>query len=251
MSLLIQAVLESDERSDLRQFASELQIQEHRYLLRNEILSAFATYCDKYEKSEQFRRTSHLQKLVFYTQEIILENNSLCLIIRPKIASQEIYRLDHYELTYERMTVQELLDLRDRFVGRYHPQEGDVLEIDFQPFYDYSPTIRDSKNIGRGVQFLNRYLSSKLFQDPRQWVTDLFNFLRLHSYEGLQLLINERIQTHQQLSDAVKQAIIFVSNLPTDKPITSSALICRGWALNPVGEIRRGGYRKPWKFSMN
>jgi len=42
------------------------------------------------------------------------------------------------------MTVQELLDLRDRLVNRFHPNEGDF-RTGFQPFYDYAPTIRDPK----------------------------------------------------------------------------------------------------------
>lgn len=218
MSELIQAVLSSDERTDLRQFASELQNQEKRYLLRNEILGAFESYCDKHQKSDQFRTDSQLQKLIYSTQEIILEDGILCLIIRPKIARQEVFRLHLEDLQVEPMTVQELLDLRDRFVGRYHPQEGNILELDFQPFYDYAPTIRDPKNIGKGVQFLNRYLSSQLFQDPRQWLESLFKFLRLHSYEGLQLLINDRIQSQQQLSDRLKQALEFVATQPSDQP---------------------------------
>ncbi len=218
MSDLIQAVLSSDERTDLRQFSSEIHNQEKRYLLRNDILGAFETYCDKYEKSDQFRTTSHLQKLINYTQEIILEDGTLCIIVRPKIAHQEVFRLHRQDLQVEPMTVQELLDLRDRFVGRYHPQEGNILELDFQPFYDYTPTIRDSKNIGKGVQFLNRYLSSQLFQDPRQWLESLFKFMRLHSYEGIQLLINDRIQSQQQLSDRVKQALDFVGTRLSEEP---------------------------------
>ncbi len=217
MSNLIQAVLDSDERIDLRQLGSELHNQEKRYLLRNDILGAFEDYCNKYEKSEQFRHSSHLQKLIYYTQEIIIENGNLCMIVRSKIASQEIFRVQREDLQVEPMTVQELLDLRDRFVGRYHPQEGKLLELDFQPFYDYTPTIRDSKNIGKGVEFLNRYLSSKLFQDPRQWLESLFKFLRLHSYEGLQLLINERIQNQQDLSDRLKQALDFVGTRSSDE----------------------------------
>ncbi len=114
-----------------------------------------------------------------------------------------------------------MLDLRDRLVNRYHPQEGDVLEIDFQPFYDYSPAIRDPKNIGKGVAFLNRYLSSKLFQDPKQWQDALFNFLRLHRYNGYQLLINERIQTQQQLSDRIKTALNLLSDRPAEQPYES------------------------------
>ena len=217
MSELIQAVLDSEEKSDLRSFFSDLRHQEKRYLLRNEILTAYADYCTKYQKPEEFYQSSQLGKLIYYVQEIILEDANLCLIIRPKIASQEVYRLTE-DLNVEPMTVQELLDLRDRLVNRFHPNEGDLLELDFQPFYDYAPTIRDPKNIGKGVQYLNRYLSSKLFQDPRQWLESLFSFLRLHQYNGTQLLINRRIQSQQQLSDQVKKALTFVSARPSDEP---------------------------------
>lgn len=217
MSDLIQAVLESDERTNLRQFASLLRSSEKQYLLRNEIVTAFEDYCRNYEKSQQFYTSSRLGKLVFYTQEIIFDNESLCMIIRPRIACQEAYRLLE-DLTLEPMSTQDLLDLRDRLVNRYHPQEGDVLEVDFQPFYDYSPAIRDPKNIGKGVEFLNRFLSSKLFQDQDQWQEAMFNFLRLHCYSGSQLLINERIQTRKQLSDRIKQAINLVAPLPADQP---------------------------------
>jgi sucrose synthase len=213
---LIQDVLDSDERSDLRQFASQLRTSDKRYLLRNDILAAFSEYCTNHKKPEHFYQYSHLGQLVYYTQEIILENESLCLIIRPKIASQEVYRVLE-DLTVEPMTVQELLDLRDRFVNHYHPTEGDVLELDFQPFYDYSPTIRDPKNIGKGVRFLNRYLSSKLFQDPKQWLESLYTFLSVHQFQGTQLLINGRIKSQQQLSDQVKRALLFVSDRPDEE----------------------------------
>src|SRR6478672_7183848 len=212
MSELFQAVIASDEKADLRQFASDLRALGNNYLLRNEIVNAFAAYCTKYEKPEQFHQSSLLSKLIYYVQEIILEDGSLCVLLRPKIATMEIVRVAD-DLTVEQMTVQELLDARDRFVNHFHPQEGDILELDFGPFYDYSPTIRDPKNIGKGVQFLNRYLSSKLFQDPRQWQETLFNFLRIHRYNGLQLLINDRIKSQEQLSEQVKKALTFVSEL--------------------------------------
>ncbi|MCX7592188.1 MAG: sucrose synthase [Fischerella sp.] len=217
MSDLIQAVLDSEEKNDLRSFLSELSQQEKRYWLRNDILNVYNEYCAKYQTSGQFSTSSSLYKLIYYTQEIIQDGSSFCFIVRPKIASQEVYRLTA-DLSVERMTVQELLDLRDRLVNRFHPNEGDLLEIDFGPFYDYSPIIRDPKNIGKGVQFLNRYLSSKLFQDPKQWLESLFVFLSLHQYNGVQLLINNRIQSQQQLSEQVKKAIAFVSARPNKEP---------------------------------
>ena len=214
MSYLLEAVLNSHEKSDLREFIHSVQSSEQRYLLRNEILNAFSTFCR--QKSADDFSASHLGKLIDYTQEIILEEDSLCLIIRPKIAHHETYRIFE-DLTVETLTPQELLDVRDRFVNHFNPEEGDVLEIDFQPFYDYSPTIRDPKNIGKGLQFLNRFLSSKLFQDPKQWLEALFNFLSLHSYNGTLLLINGRIKSQQQLSEQIKQAIAFVDDLPAKR----------------------------------
>jgi sucrose synthase len=242
MSDLIESVLKCDEKIDLRQFASELRTTGQQYFLRNDIVRAFCDYCDHHEKPAYFYQSSYLGKLIFYTQEIILENESLCMIVRPKIASQEIFRILE-DLTVESMTVQELLDLRDRLVNHYHPNEGDVLELDFAPFYDYSPTIRDPKNIGKGVQFLNRYLSSKLFQDPQQTLELLYEFLSLHQYNGLQLLINPRIKNRRELSQKVKQALSFVSDRPSEEPFENFRFDLQilgfepGWG-NTAGRVR-------------
>ncbi|MFS8118309.1 MAG: sucrose synthase, partial [Microcoleus sp.] len=113
MSELFQAVIASDEKTDLRQFTSDLRPLGNKYLLRNDIVSAFAAYCTKYEKPEHFHQSSHLSKLIYYVQEIIVEEGSLCVLLRPKIATMEIVRVRD-DLTLEPMTVQELLDVRDR-----------------------------------------------------------------------------------------------------------------------------------------
>ncbi|WP_445299273.1 sucrose synthase [Microcoleus sp.] len=230
MSELFQAVIASEETTDLRQFVSDLRVLGNKYLLRNDIVNAFAAYCTKYEKPEQFHQSSHLSKLIYYVQEIILEDDSLCILLRPKIAGIEIVRLGH-DLRVQQMTVQELLDVRDHFVNQFHPQEGDILELDFGPFYDYSPIIRDPKNIGKGVQFLNRYLSSKLFQDPRQSQETLFNFLGIHRCNGLQLLINDRIKSQEQLSEQVKKALTFVSELSQEEPYERFRLVLQMMGL--------------------
>jgi len=230
MSELFQAVIASDEKTDLRQFASDLRVLGNKYLLRNDIVNAFAAYCTKYEKPEQFHQSSHLSKLIYCVQEIILEDDSLCILLRPKIAAIEIVRLGD-DLRVQQMTVQELLDVRDRFVNHFHPQEGDILEIDFGPFYDYSPIIRDPKNIGKGVQFLNRYLSSKLFQYPRKSQETLFNFLGIHRCNGVQLLINDRIKSQEQLSEQVKKALTFVSQLSEEEPYERFRLVLQMMGL--------------------
>jgi sucrose synthase len=217
---LIHSILGSEEKADFSQFLHRLQNQDNHYLLRNEILSIFADQSNNPSGTDLGLRSSLLGKLLNCTQEIILEGENSYFVVRPKIANQIVFRVTD-TLAVEPVSVQELLDLRDRLVNSYHPDEGDLLEIDFQPFYDYMPIIRDPKNIGKGVQFLNRYLSSKLFQESQQWIGALFTFLSLHAYDGIQLLINERIQTHQQLSAQLKEALTLVGHLPADKPYTA------------------------------
>jgi sucrose synthase len=217
MPNILEIILNSDEKIDLWQFLEELRKFENRYILRNDIQICFDNYCKEQEKPDSFSQHSLLAKLLYYTQEIILEEESLCLVYRPKIAKQEVYRI-YDGLTVEPLTIQELLNTRDRFVEHYHPEEGDIFQIDFDPFYDYSPMVRDPKNIGRGLQFLNRFLSSRLFQNPQQGLEALFRFLSLHSYNGHTLLINGRIKNPQQLSEQVKEALSLVGDLPDDQP---------------------------------
>ncbi|MGF1570709.1 MAG: sucrose synthase [Nodosilinea sp.] len=217
MQDLIETIVNSDARADLRQFFGELHQQDKQYLLRNDILTAFDQYCQQSNQDPLSCASTDLGRLIAQTQEIILSEESLCMVLRPSIAHEVALRLND-DLTVEPMTIQDLLDLRDRLVNRYDPSQGDVLELDFKPFYDYSPTIRDAKNIGRGVQYLNRYLSSKLFQSPQQWLTSLYEFLRLHQYHGRTLMINERIQSERQLSQQVKQALRLVGGLGAEEP---------------------------------
>jgi len=70
MSELFQAVIASEEKTDLRQFVSDWRVLGNKYLLRNDIVNAFTAYCTKYEKPEQFHQSSHLSKLIYYVQEI-------------------------------------------------------------------------------------------------------------------------------------------------------------------------------------
>lgn len=241
MSYLLDAVINSSQKKALRDFIYYLGREEQKYLLRNDIVNAFDNFCAEQDEPENLQNSS-LGHLIYHTQEIILESESSYLMIRPKIAKQESYRLLP-DLSVEKIDITELLDLRDRYVNHFHPEEGDVLEIDLQPFYDYSPKIRDPKNIGKGVEFLNRFLSSKLFQDPQQWLESLYNFLKLHAYNGNVLLINGRIKNQQELSEQIKQALAYLLPLSPITPYEDIRFELQsmgfepGWG-NTVGRIR-------------
>ena len=228
---LLKNLTDGEDKNNLREFVSYLRRQDRGYLLRNDIVTMFEEYCQSSGQHKTCHSTA-LGKLIASTQDIIFDEESACFVVRPKIAQQRAFKLFE-DMTVEEMTVEELLDLRDRFVHHYHPEDGDVFEIDFQPFYDYSPRIRDPKNIGKGVKFLNRYLSSQLFQSPKEWLQVLFQFLSLHKYDGNQLLINGRITNPDQLSDQVKQALEMVNGLPEDTNLKDFYLNLQSLGFEP------------------
>jgi sucrose synthase len=61
------------------------------------------------------------------------------------------------------------------------------------PFYDFSPSVRNIRSVGKGIRFLNRYLSSNIFSRPDEWNAKLFEFIKLHQYNGRQLLVNDTL----------------------------------------------------------
>ncbi len=215
MHELVQTVVNSDEKTALRQLVYDLSASGKKYFLRNEILQAFADYCNQSQKPAYFFHSSSLGKLIHYTHEIILEEESAWFLLRPRIGVQEAWRLGANLTSFEQMTPQELLDVRDRRVDRYQPQ---ILEIDFRPFHHGSPKIDDPRNIGQGQGFLNRYLCSQVLTAPEYWLEVLYDVLQRRQYDGIPLLINGRILSGTQLAQQVRLAISLLSDRQPGEP---------------------------------
>jgi sucrose synthase len=223
MYKLIQAVLTSDEKMALHQLIDTLSQSGKRYFLRNEILQAVA---DDYHHQQQIGHSYHgssLSQLIDYTHEIILDGENIWLLLRPWIASQQAWRLTSDLSSGVQMSPQALLDARDRQVDRF---QSHILTLDFSLFVGKasqnenreSPVIDDPRNIGQGLAFLNHYLCDKLLTEPEYWLEALFNALNAIEYDGIELLINDRIHSGVELSQQVKQTLKFLSDYAPDDP---------------------------------
>ncbi|NDJ22627.1 sucrose synthase [Nostoc sp. B(2019)] len=230
MHELVQSVFDSDEKTALHQLIYALSISGKRYFLRNEILQTFADYCHQSEKPAYFYHSSSVGKLINYTHEIILEEESTWFVIRPRIASPEVWRLTADFSRFELMKPQALLDVSDRLVDRYQPH---ILEIDLHPFYKSSPSIDDPRNIGQGLAFLNRYLCSQLRTDPQYWLDLLYVTLDRLEHDGIRLLLNDRIPSGIQLARQVKQAIKFLGERHPDEPYEKFRLDLQALGFEP------------------
>ena len=76
------------------------------------------------------------------------------------------------------------------------------------------------KNIGKGVEYLNRYLSSRMFTEPEKLQNALFDFLFVHKWKNQQLILNERIKDTDQLSKNIDRALIFLRKRDEDEPFS-------------------------------
>ncbi|MBR8837614.1 MAG: sucrose synthase [Stigonema ocellatum SAG 48.90 = DSM 106950] len=230
MHELVQHVLTSDEKTALRQIILTLSASGKKIFLRNEILQAFADYCERSQQPAYFYHSSSVGKLIEYTHELILSEESIWLLVRPRIGSQEVWRIDTNMSSFLLMTPQALLDVRDRLVNRY---QGRILQIDFHPFYQNEPTISDPRSIGQGLAFLNRHLSSQVLTDPEYWLGILFNVLQKLHYDGIPLLINDGIHSGIHLSQQVKDALKFLRQRPPSEPYAQFRSELQQFGLEP------------------
>lgn len=111
-------------------------------------------------------------------------------------------------LTYNRMlTMLFLCVFNCRANGKF------VLELDFEPFNASVPKPTLSKSIGNGVEFLNRHLSAKLFTEPESMHPELLEFLRLHSHEGKNMMLNDCIEDVDELQNVLMEVEEYLSTL--------------------------------------
>ncbi|HIK06975.1 MAG TPA: sucrose synthase [Trichormus sp. M33_DOE_039] len=208
----------SEETTTLRQLIFALEALDKRYFLRNEILQTFAKYCHQFQKPTYFYYSSSVAKLIHCTHEIILEEEAIWFVVRPKIAKREVWRLTLDFSKFEVMPPEALLDVSDRLVNAYDPH---ILEIDLKAFYENSPRISDPRNIGQGLAFLNHYLCSQLDTDIQYWFELIYLALQSLRYNGTRLLLSDRISSGIQLARQIRQAIQFLSQQPPDAPYSN------------------------------
>jgi sucrose synthase len=238
---LIQTILAQDEQVDLLQLIATLKRSGKPYFLRNEILQTFLEYCHQTQKPSYFYHTSALGKWVHLIHELIFTEQHLWVLVRPWIASQEIWSLKSDLTELQQRTPQELLRVRDSLLayrdsgGERYPEshEASILEIDMHPFYENFPTIRDPRSIGQGLEFLHRNLCNQVSTDPQFWLDALFKVLQGHQYDGRTLMVNEKIHSSEHLIGQVKQALEILHDRPADEPYEKFATVLQELGLEP------------------
>jgi sucrose synthase len=189
MKNLLESIIRKKEHKDFKELVSFMTNQHQKIYLRNGIIQLFREYCDQNQKTNKFREDSSLFEFFKKVQELFITKEHLVLMHRYAIAKYRFYMVRRDGEYMEEISLSTYLDLKD-YYAQQKSRDGYHLHVDFMPFYDFSPSIRDTRSVGNGIRFLNRYLSSNIFSRPDEWDAKLFEFIKLHQYNGQQLLVN-------------------------------------------------------------
>ena len=183
-------------------------------LLRSEIQELFLKYCSSHEE-ESLLKTSPLKTIVDSSQEAVLDYPFVYLSVRPAIATWFYLRFTIEENRVDSISVSEFLLSKERLISHSKEKNPWILEIDLEPFNREFPKLKEPHSIGKGVEFLNRHLSSKLFLDSsmQEMSTHLINFLRIHTYLDTQLMLNDKISDIHTLRSCLRWAEEYLESL--------------------------------------
>lgn len=161
-------------------------------------------------------KSNPLYEIVSKFTEGVCLGHSIYFEERRKIGTSDYYVFNMEEKDFALIPVETYLKAKEYYRDPNHPE--DLLTLKFKTFYEKFPSIRESKNIGKGVEFLNRYLSSNMFTNPEKFRKALFDFLFVHEYNSQQLIVNEKIGDAEELSARIDKALKFLKKKNKDEP---------------------------------
>ena len=87
------------------------------------------------------------------------------LALRVRVGCWEYMRVHLDTMSMERVSVSRFLYFKEHLIDGSQEDWSWELEIDLEPFSREFPKMHETRSIGRGVEFLNRRLSSRLFEE--------------------------------------------------------------------------------------
>ena len=199
-------------RNEVLAFIHHLRSLERQLLLRSDIQDAFVLFC---ENNTTDLRHTPIATLVSWCQEAALNESWIYLALRPAIARWKYVRVHLDTLASETVATSEFLGFKERLITGSQSNQW-VLELDLEPFSREFFKLHEPESIGRGVEFLNRRLSSRLFEELGKGDQRLLQFLHVHQYRHQQLMLNDTVEDVARLRSALRQAKTYLRGQDPD-----------------------------------
>jgi len=205
-----------------------------QFLLRTDVTDELQACC--LENPQGTLARSPLAELFRTAQDAAFGAPWLYAAMRRRIGVWSYWRFQIEAMAVEEIDVSTYLAFKERLVSGGHASlDGEPLplEIDLGPFNRGFPRLREARSIGQGVEFLNRRLSSELFQALDHGDQRLHEFLRVHNFHGRQLMLNDRIADTIALRRAVRRADEFLAGQPPEATWADVGHALQGLGFEP------------------
>ena len=208
-----------------------LKAMDRRFLLWSDLVHDYEQFCQS--EGGAALLDTEMSSIMRHTQEAVVDEPFVSLAVRARVGRWQYLQVHTEEMRCRELTVSEYLDIKERLAAGIPQGDRYVLEIDLSPFERGFPKLKDPRNIGRGVEFLNRHLSGRLFMDGGRGQKLLFDFLQVHQVQGQQLMLNGTLRDIEELSEALRKATTLL-----EAHAEESADLSR--------ELRRLGFEAGW-----
>ncbi len=212
----------------LRRYAS----LDKKFLLSSELLHELQKYSKEAQNGHLLE--SPLAQMIRVGQEAALDTQWMYLAVRPRIGEWHYLRFHLESVKVERISVSRYLAFKEWLQDGQQDDSCWPLEVDLGPFNREFPRLKETRSIGQGVAFLNRKLSSQLFERRDKGDQRLFEFLHVHQFRGTQLMLNDRITDVAGLRHGTRKAIDYLEQQPDAT-----------W-LNVGEQLRELGFEPGW-----
>ena len=184
------------------------------FLLRSDLWDEFVAFRDT--PAGRVLDNTDLERAIRMAQEAAVEPPWVYLAVRPRVARWNYLKFHVEEMAFEEISRRDYLAFKEHLIHQGAASDDWVLEIDLGPFNREFPKLKESRSIGRGVEFLNRRLSSRLFDELGRGDKRLLDFLRVHQCRGRQLMLNDRIADVTELRRAIRHAEDYLAEQPPE-----------------------------------
>ncbi len=211
MSKHITAIIEENKK-DFFRYLDKACSSKSKLMVYGNLKVILEDFKKSYNKKGNFKAISEIIQKV--TESVTL-GSCIYFEIRESIGHSDFYKFNVEEKNFEETDVNAYLEAKEVYISP--GKEEDILSLNFRTFYDKFPSIREAKSIGRGVEFLNRYLSSTMFTHPEKMRKALFDFLFVHKHNSHQLILNDRVKDPEDLSKRIDKALKFLKKRTEDE----------------------------------
>ncbi|OAY60588.1 sucrose synthase 5 [Manihot esculenta] len=183
---------------------------------------------------DKMERTKVLEGLLgdiwYSTQEALVNPPHVAFAIRPSPGFWEYVKVNSADLHVEGITITEYLKFKEMIFDESWAKDVNALEVDFGAFDFSAPRLTLSSSIGNGLNFVSKFVTSKL-SGRLENAQPLVDYLLSLDHLGETLMINENLNTVSKLQMALIVAEVYLSGVSMDTPYQDFELSFKEWGF--------------------